>query len=499
MLPGMSLRLVQQGYGPRRVFVLAFFVANRAALLASLPPSACVVTDVDNPGGRFARRAGEGGVDLLEDAIAWARKRAGFEEVSFLILVGWSAGCQAVRELLRAGAKPDAVLALDGISGSVPPREDQLEPWRRLAARASAGECCAVIAHTAMTYMERRPAATRYASTTTTAGLIAGTIGEAPPVVGEVPALEGSLYVLAYPSADIDGDAHRRQQNLVMPDLLRRVVMPWLEEHGLEVPEAPPVTVRSGTARPPPSPVLRRGSRGEDVTAWQELLRARGYPVALDGDFGLATDAATRALQRAARLTIDGVVGPSTRAAAASFTATPSRQTSPGPGPAPFPALTEAAKDSLFGVVAWVPVPGSSGDVKVTNGYQRNLVGVDVPELVGLLGAPPKGRVLMHKLVAPKLVELFAAWTEAGLIDRVKAWSGGLAFRRVRGGSALSSHARGIAFDINAPGLPLGKKDPGAGKPWSVAELVPIARDLGWFWGNDFSRPDPHHFEVGRL
>ncbi len=272
-----------------------------------------------------------------------------------------------------------------------------------------------------------------------------------------------------------------------MPDLLARIVVPWLLDRGLLNTRA--TTTRTGTAPAVRVDFLRYGVKGPAVRAWQELLRARGYLVAVDGDFGPATVAATKALQRAAGLVVDGVVGPGTRA---SSTAISSRRTSAS---STAPPLSEAEKDALFGVVAWVPQEPPAGAVRITNSYRTEFGEVEVPELRGVLGAPASGRVVLHRLAAARLVELFAAWREAGLLDRVRAWSGGLAIRRVRGGTALSSHARGIAFDINAPGLPLGKRDPGAGAPWSVEELAEIAGELGWFWGERFSRPDPMHFE----
>lgn len=69
-------------------------------------------------------------------------------------------------------------------------------------------------------------------------------------------------------------------------------------------------------------PLLRRGSRGEAVAAWQRALnrwlRAEGRPrLVTDGIFGPRTDAATRAFQRAAGITVDGIVGPQTRDALA--------------------------------------------------------------------------------------------------------------------------------------------------------------------------------------
>lgn len=76
--------------------------------------------------------------------------------------------------------------------------------------------------------------------------------------------------------------------------------------------------------------VLRQGARGEQVRTWQgdvnrffAYTRSRGVQgqlgaapdIAVDGDFGPATVAATKDLQRFLDLTPDGVVGPRTLAA----------------------------------------------------------------------------------------------------------------------------------------------------------------------------------------
>ncbi len=64
-------------------------------------------------------------------------------------------------------------------------------------------------------------------------------------------------------------------------------------------------------------PVLHRGSAGEAVVELQRLLRRLGYPVAVDADFGAATEVAVGSFQAARALQPDGVVGQRTWAALA--------------------------------------------------------------------------------------------------------------------------------------------------------------------------------------
>ncbi|WP_374310511.1 peptidoglycan-binding protein [Methylocella sp.] len=59
-------------------------------------------------------------------------------------------------------------------------------------------------------------------------------------------------------------------------------------------------------------PTLRRGSKGDAVANLQEQLRNAGYPIAVDGDFGAATEVAVMHFQAANALASDGIVGPKT-------------------------------------------------------------------------------------------------------------------------------------------------------------------------------------------
>ena len=64
-------------------------------------------------------------------------------------------------------------------------------------------------------------------------------------------------------------------------------------------------------------PIVRRGDSGEAVRLLQSLLQARGYDLVVDGIFGPATEAAVKAFQMAANLSVDGIVGPNTWSALA--------------------------------------------------------------------------------------------------------------------------------------------------------------------------------------
>jgi hypothetical protein len=61
--------------------------------------------------------------------------------------------------------------------------------------------------------------------------------------------------------------------------------------------------------------LLAEGSVGEAVRDLQQNLSALGYPLAVDGIFGTATEEAVRAFQSDHQLGADGVAGPSTLAA----------------------------------------------------------------------------------------------------------------------------------------------------------------------------------------
>jgi peptidoglycan hydrolase-like protein with peptidoglycan-binding domain len=70
----------------------------------------------------------------------------------------------------------------------------------------------------------------------------------------------------------------------------------------------------TGAGTPAPSwPIVRDGDTGDAVKSVQYLLNSRqSAGLVVDGEFGPATSAATKAFQSAHGLTVDGIVGPDT-------------------------------------------------------------------------------------------------------------------------------------------------------------------------------------------
>ena len=60
------------------------------------------------------------------------------------------------------------------------------------------------------------------------------------------------------------------------------------------------------------SPIIYPWDIGPAVARMQELLRAHGFEMRIDGDFGWRTEIAVKQFQRQHGLRIDGIVGPAT-------------------------------------------------------------------------------------------------------------------------------------------------------------------------------------------
>lgn len=258
--------------------------------------------------------------------------------------------------------------------------------------------------------------------------------------------------------------------------------------------------------------VLRQGDRGADVKRWQFFLIGQGLEVGLaDGIFGGRSHLATLAFQQRHGLVADGIVANRTvgQAALLGFEIVNDLAediNSAGFPPKPsFKQLTgTAARQSVFGKFKFEsrPIPGNPENIRILGDWvERNIVVITVPQLAGIPGAGSTGKIQFHRLAADQMVNLWQAWENEGLIDRVLSWGGSFVPRFIRGSrTTLSNHAFASAFDINVPFNALGAIPALVGKKGSVRELVPLAHKHGFYWGGHFAgRPDGMHFEIAKI
>lgn len=275
---------------------------------------------------------------------------------------------------------------------------------------------------------------------------------------------------------------------------------------------ARPVTVEvlAVNARTGPLRSLHLGVSGDDVLLWQLFLAGQGlFAEEASGTFGRTTQAATMAFQEREHLKVDGWAGNATLGHAMQLglmlVAGLSPEEGPGwpPPPVTLQPLDQMGRQNLFGAFQFASAPTADNPEAIKihgNWVQENIVALDVPELVGIRGAGD-GRVSLHKLAMDPFRALLAAWQREGLMRLLLSWGGSYAPRFVRGSrTTLSQHAWGTAFDINTTWNALGAQPALRGKTGSVREFVPVANDLGWYWGGHFhARPDGMHFELARV
>ena len=105
-----------------------------------------------------------------------------------------------------------------------------------------------------------------------------------------------------------------------------------------------------------PTKTIKKGSKGTQVTRWQNFLKWMGYDLKADGKFGPITVEKTKAAQKKFGFTgkdVDGIVGPKTIKKAKAFqkqvaspsSVTPTPAPTSTPTPAPTPAPTPVTSD----------------------------------------------------------------------------------------------------------------------------------------------------------
>lgn len=99
--------------------------------------------------------------------------------------------------------------------------------------------------------------------------------------------------------------------------------------------------------------------------------------------------------------------------------------------------------------------------------------------------------ITCHHLLATAFTNLFGRIQSSGLQNKVTSFGGCFSFRPQRTGTKLSTHAWGIAIDLN----------PETNQQGSVGDMDPaliaVFREAGFKWGGDWMRKtrDPMHFQ----
>lgn len=100
-------------------------------------------------------------------------------------------------------------------------------------------------------------------------------------------------------------------------------------------------------------------------------------------------------------------------------------------------------------------------------------------------------KLRVHRLAAPQFAEAFRLVHDRGLESEVTELGGVYAWRGQRGKDTKpSTHLWGIAIDLNPRSNRLGTH--GDMHPGVVRAL----ESVGFYWGGNFHRPDPMHFQL---
>lgn len=282
---------------------------------------------------------------------------------------------------------------------------------------------------------------------------------------------------------------------------------------------------------------LSRG--GSNVTAevqrWQYFLLRMGISQAgrIDGDFGLKTETATKFFQVQAGVPTTGKLDARTldqarqqgytvvaddyyrTRSARGFPDKPGGLSTPGNDfrNRTFTAFRFLQRPLNRRPDAEAIVIRGSCDGTLPDWTAAWITEIQVPQLRFAVGYP--GTVRCHKIAAPRIRAVFEAWEKADLLHLVRTWEGCFVPRYKRrqappgaGGhgelcsdevGALSNHAFGSAFDINAGDNPLGAVPAPCGMRGATRELVAAANAGGCYWGGHFSNADGMHFELSRV
>lgn len=412
-----------------------------------------------------------------------------------IVIVSFSAGYGLWVEVLAVPEDADMIdgyVPIDSVHSGYDPdgtaKDVQLEPFRKLAVEAKMGAKILWLGHADVRTWRK------FASTTEVANELRRLAG------GE----GGGFKIGSFDLVKDDAEEHRRALTRWGPDWLadalvclrERRAEAGVDDEPTEPDPDPPDEPDDEPEVTESRPTIRRGDRGEAVERWQLELLERSYSLGrwgADGVFGAQTQLATMRYQLKARIAVDGIVGPQTWGSLDG--AEPEPQPSEYPTRPDLPEPSQRLMEQLYGVIEYDQITDSNGSIRITNGWDYdNMTSVYLEQLKSIPGYHNAGRLFCHRLAVEPLKMLWKAWEAEGLSELVLSFDGLYNPRVVRGGSALSEHAFGAAFDINARWNPYRRDPSPPGALGSVAPLVRIANRLGWWWRGHSTPRDGMHF-----
>jgi hypothetical protein len=104
-------------------------------------------------------------------------------------------------------------------------------------------------------------------------------------------------------------------------------------------------------------------------------------------------------------------------------------------------------------------------------------------------GKPWRCRIYGHKILEAPLRQVFKNICDRGLAQELKTFDGCVCVRPKTSGNGWSTHAWGIAIDVNAARNGYGAR------PTLSAALVKCFTEAGFEWGGSWRTPDGMHFQ----
>lgn len=228
----------QKGFGDVRPLVVWYWCGNQE-LLDTLSDNVCVITSGAEHKFHYTNPE--------NPTLTQIKKQYGEQlgcEFSTVMLVGFSAGCQAVRQQLIEGERPNGIIVCDGVHSSKPPQNWQLTPWRTYLQQCGA-EFPSVPYNPPSDGLSRIRWTTsnidpvEYAGTLATLNLVTGLeLEPGASKTNPTTVVSETVNFLCYPGTD--ADAHIYQGTTVLPD-----------QHALMAEE---LNIAPGSTSPTPKP-----------------------------------------------------------------------------------------------------------------------------------------------------------------------------------------------------------------------------------------------------